>query len=69
MTRVSNKNFFKRISSIINSRNEAEIKEENMDIAVLSDIHGNYVALKRCLKYAFSRILVHFYFWVIILVN
>lgn len=26
-----------------------------MDIAVLSDIHGNYIALKRCLEYAFSR--------------
>lgn len=26
-----------------------------MDIAVLSDIHGNYVALERCLEYAFSR--------------
>lgn len=26
-----------------------------MDIAVLSDIHGNYVALERCLEYAFPR--------------
>lgn len=26
-----------------------------MDIAVLSDIHGNYVALKSCLEYAVSR--------------
>ncbi|GFP75421.1 metallophosphoesterase family protein [Clostridium fungisolvens] len=26
-----------------------------MDIAVLSDIHGNYIALERCLEYAFSR--------------
>lgn len=26
-----------------------------MNIAVLSDIHGNYVALERCLEYAYSR--------------
>lgn len=26
-----------------------------MDIAVLSDIHGNYVALERCINYAISR--------------
>ncbi len=26
-----------------------------MDIAVLSDIHSNYVALERCLEYAYSR--------------
>ena len=26
-----------------------------MEIAVLSDIHGNYVALERCLKYAINR--------------
>lgn len=26
-----------------------------MDIAVLSDIHGNYIALKRCIDYALSR--------------
>ncbi|MEG2289422.1 MAG: metallophosphoesterase family protein [Clostridium sp.] len=26
-----------------------------MDIAVLSDVHGNYIALKRCIEYAFSR--------------
>ena len=26
-----------------------------MNIAVLSDIHGNYVALERCLEYAFSQ--------------
>jgi putative phosphoesterase len=26
-----------------------------MDIAVLSDVHGNYVALERCLEYAFRR--------------
>ena len=26
-----------------------------MEIAVLSDIHGNYVALERCLEYAFSQ--------------
>ena len=26
-----------------------------MDIAVLADVHGNYIALERCLEYAFSR--------------
>lgn len=26
-----------------------------MDIAVLSDVHGNYIALERCLEYAVSR--------------
>lgn len=26
-----------------------------MNIAVLSDIHGNYVALERCLEYAYTR--------------
>lgn len=26
-----------------------------MEIAVLSDIHGNYIALERCLEYALSR--------------
>jgi predicted phosphodiesterase len=31
------------------------LEQKNMDIAVLSDIHGNYVALERCLEYAFSR--------------
>ena len=25
-----------------------------MDIAVLSDIHGNYIALERCIEYALS---------------
>lgn len=29
--------------------------ESDMEIAVLSDIHGNYVALKRYLEYAFSQ--------------
>lgn len=29
--------------------------ENEMEIAVLSDIHGNYVALERCLEYAFSQ--------------
>jgi putative phosphoesterase len=33
-----------------------------MDIAVLSDIHGNYVALERCLEYAFSRGISTFFF-------
>ena len=26
-----------------------------MEIAVLSDIHGNYVALERCVRYALER--------------
>ncbi|ADL49940.1 metallophosphoesterase family protein [Clostridium cellulovorans] len=33
-----------------------------MDIAVLSDIHGNYIALKRCLEYAFSQNISTFFF-------
>jgi predicted phosphodiesterase len=33
-----------------------------MDIAVLSDIHGNYIALERCLEYAFSRNISTFFF-------
>ena len=33
-----------------------------MDIAVLSDIHGNYVALERCLEYAFSKGISTFFF-------
>jgi putative phosphoesterase len=33
-----------------------------MDIAVLSDIHGNYVALERCLEYAFSKDISTFFF-------
>ncbi len=33
-----------------------------MDIAVLSDIHGNYIALERCLKYAFSQGISNFFF-------
>lgn len=33
-----------------------------MDIAVLSDIHGNYVALKRCVEYALERNIKTFIF-------
>lgn len=33
-----------------------------MDIAVLSDIHGNYIALKQCLKYALSCNISTFFF-------
>jgi predicted phosphodiesterase len=33
-----------------------------MDIAVLSDIHGNYIALEYCLEYAFSRNISTFIF-------
>ena len=33
-----------------------------MDIAVLSDIHGNYVALEKCINYALSRNIEKFIF-------
>jgi predicted phosphodiesterase len=33
-----------------------------MDVAVLSDIHGNYVALKCCLEYPLSRDISTFFF-------
>jgi predicted phosphodiesterase len=33
-----------------------------MDIAVFADIHGNHVALERCLEYAFSRNISTFFF-------
>lgn len=33
-----------------------------MDIAFLSDIHGNYIALKRCIDYALSRNIQSFFF-------
>lgn len=33
-----------------------------MDVAVLADIHGNYVALERCLKYAVSQGIHTFFF-------
>lgn len=33
-----------------------------MDIAVLSDIHSNYIALGRCMGYALSRGISHFIF-------
>lgn len=33
-----------------------------MDIAVLSDIHGNYIALQRCLEYALSCNINTFFF-------
>lgn len=28
-----------------------------MDIAVLADVHGNYIALKRCLEYDVDRVI------------
>jgi len=34
----------------------------NTEIAVLSDIHGNYVALEQCIKYAVSRDICTFFF-------
>jgi putative phosphoesterase len=33
-----------------------------MDIAVLSDIHGNYIALERCIEYALSNNISTFFF-------
>lgn len=33
-----------------------------MDIAVLADIHSNYIALERCMEYAQARGIVHFLF-------
>jgi predicted phosphodiesterase len=33
-----------------------------MDIAVLADIHGNYIALQRCLEYAFLHNINTFFF-------
>lgn len=34
----------------------------NIDIAVLSDIHGNYIALKSCMDYALARGIYRFIF-------
>lgn len=39
-----------------------ELEQINMDIAVLSDIHGNYIALERCLEYAFLQGISTFFF-------
>ena len=39
-----------------------KIPSVNMDIAVLSDVHGNYVGLERCLEDAFSRNISTFIF-------
>lgn len=33
-----------------------------MEIAVLADIHSNYIALERCMEYALNRGIVHFLF-------
>jgi predicted phosphodiesterase len=38
------------------------MEHKNMDIAVLADVHGNYIALERCLEYAFSRNISTFFF-------
>jgi predicted phosphodiesterase len=38
------------------------MEKKSMDIAVLADIHGNYIALERCLEYAFSRNISTFFF-------
>jgi Predicted phosphoesterase len=34
----------------------------NMELAILSDIHSNYVALDTCLKYALSQNISRFIF-------
>jgi predicted phosphodiesterase len=39
-----------------------EKEQKNMDIAVLADVHGNYIALERCLEDAFSRNISTFFF-------
>ena len=41
--------------------NEAK-GEDNMKIAVLSDIHGNYAAFQTCLKYAYEQDIHTFFF-------
>ena len=41
---------------------EKKILGANMDVAVLSDVHGNYVGLERCLEDAFSRNISTFIF-------
>lgn len=33
-----------------------------MELAVLADIHSNYIALERCMEYALNRGIVHFLF-------
>ncbi|WP_315674589.1 metallophosphoesterase family protein [Clostridium sp. 19966] len=33
-----------------------------MDVAVLANVHGNYIALQRCLEYSFSRNISTFIF-------
>lgn len=33
-----------------------------MNVAVLADVYGNYIALERCLEYAFSRNISTFFF-------
>lgn len=37
-----------------------------MDIAVFSDIHGNYVAFQKCLDYVLEKNIDTFIFWGII---
>lgn len=37
-------------------------EEKRMDIAVLADIHGNYIALRKCIDYALSRNISTFIF-------
>ena len=33
-----------------------------MELAVLADIHSNYIALERCMEYALNRGIFHFWF-------
>ena len=39
-----------------------DIGVHKMDIAVLSDIHGNYIALKKCIEYALDKKITTFLF-------
>lgn len=40
-----------------------------MELAVLSDIHGNYIALKKCIDFYWKEKLIHLFFSEIMLVN
>lgn len=45
---------------MIYSKGDRELN--HIDIAVLSDIHSNYVALEQCIKYAVARDINNFIF-------
>ena len=36
-------------------KGKPQLKNDTVDLAVLSDIHGNYIALERCISYALLR--------------